>query len=244
MPELPAMMARLYTDIFDLAADIRGAPDHQALAEAFGALVSRLGPHAYSMGTIHKTDPLQRHLIATTYPDHWMAHYVARNYHHIDPVIDPLRHGLHPYDWKDIHIENRRQDTMLREFGEMGFRSGHAVPLALAPGTLLLVSIASYDPHIDTRQQMAIQLAASQFHYRYHQLGRKHAGITGTGLTRRERECLTWVAQGKDTADIGHILALSDNTIKFHLKNALRKLGCHNRVQAAVKATCLGLIHP
>ncbi|MDT8871478.1 hypothetical protein RAA17_11315 [Komagataeibacter rhaeticus] len=44
MPELPAMMARLYTDIFDLAADIRGAPDHQALTEAFGALVSRLGP--------------------------------------------------------------------------------------------------------------------------------------------------------------------------------------------------------
>ena len=239
------MMARLYADIFDLAADIRNAPDQQGLVAAFGALVSRLGPHAYSMGTIHRTDLARRHLIGTTYPDHWMAHYVAQRYHHIDPIIDPVRHGLHAYDWKEVHIRSRQQDVMLREFGEMGFRSGYAVPLPINPQTLLLVSIASSDTHIAPLQQMAIQLAASQFHHRYCQLAHDHHAQAGKpGLTARERECLSWVAQGKDTADIGHILALSENTIKFHLKNALCKLGCHNRVQAAVKATCLGLIHP
>lgn len=238
------MMARLYTDIFDLAADIRTAPDRHGLVGAFGALIARLGPHAYSMGTIHRTDLAQRHLIGTTYPDAWMTHYVARHYHHIDPVIDPVRHGLHPYDWKDARITTPQQQTLLHEFGEMGFRSGHAVPLQVTTGTVMLVSIASIEQQIDTRQQMAIQLAASQFHYRYCQLGLDRPQAAGTVLSRRERECLSWAAQGRDTTEIGDILAISDNTIKFHLKNALRKLGCHNRVQAVVKATCLGLIHP
>ena len=239
------MMARLYTDIFNLAADIRIAPDRQGLVDAFGALIARLGPHAYSMGTIHRTDLSQRYLIDTTYPAQWVEYYVSQHYHHIDPIIDPQRHGLRPYDWKDVHIESRRQDIMLHEFRDLGFRSGYAVPLHINPGTLLLVSVASPDARIDGRQQMAIQLAASQFHHRYCQLTADHAR-TGGGmmLTKRECECLLRVAQGRDTTEIGHLLAISENTIKFHLKNALHKLGCHNRVQAAVKATCLGLIHP
>ncbi|BAK82671.1 response regulator transcription factor [Komagataeibacter medellinensis] len=118
------------------------------------------------------------------------------------------------------------------------------MPLQVTTGTVMLVSIASTEQQIDTRQQMAIQLAASQFHYRYCQLGLDRSQVAGTVLSPRERECLSWAAQGRDTTEIGDILAISDNTIKFHPKNVLHKLGCHNRVQAAVKATCMGLIHP
>ncbi|CAM3065538.1 LuxR family transcriptional regulator [Komagataeibacter xylinus NBRC 15237] len=63
-------------------------------------------------------------------------------------------------------------------------------------------------------------------------------------MTERERECLLWVAQGKDTTEIGAILSISDNTTKYHLKNVMHKLGCHNRVQAVVRAIQLGLIYP
>ncbi|WP_158309209.1 autoinducer binding domain-containing protein [Komagataeibacter medellinensis] len=53
---------------------------------------------------------------------------MTQHYHHIDPVIDPVRHGLclHPYDWKDARITTPQQQTLLHEFGEMG--SGAATP--------------------------------------------------------------------------------------------------------------------
>ncbi|HEX2580389.1 MAG TPA: LuxR C-terminal-related transcriptional regulator [Dongiaceae bacterium] len=40
------------------------------------------------------------------------------------------------------------------------------------------------------------------------------------------------------------ILGISENTVKFHIKNASRKLGANSRVLAIVKAIRLGYIIP
>ena len=48
-------------------------------------------------------------------------------------------------------------------------------------------------------------------------------------LTRRERECAIWVAKGKTSWAISKILNISENTVNFHLKNAMRKLDCESR---------------
>jgi len=51
-----------------------------------------------------------------------------------------------------------------------------------------------------------------------------------------------WTAQGKSSWDIGRILNISENTVKFHLKNAMRKLGTNSRIAAAIKAMRLKLL--
>ncbi|ARQ13317.1 response regulator domain-containing protein (plasmid) [Rhizobium etli] len=61
-------------------------------------------------------------------------------------------------------------------------------------------------------------------------------------LSSRERECILWVARGKSSWDIGHILGISDNTVNFHIKNAMRKLEVSSRTVAAVKALNSGII--
>jgi LuxR family quorum-sensing system transcriptional regulator CciR len=63
-------------------------------------------------------------------------------------------------------------------------------------------------------------------------------------LSRRETECLMWAAQGKSSYAIGIILGISVNTVNFHLKNSMRKLGTTSRTTAVVKAAHLGLIEP
>jgi DNA-binding CsgD family transcriptional regulator len=63
-------------------------------------------------------------------------------------------------------------------------------------------------------------------------------------FTRRERECLEWVARGKSSWDISIILNISENTVNFHLKNTMKKLGASRRSVAAIKAIKLGLIDP
>jgi DNA-binding CsgD family transcriptional regulator/TolB-like protein len=62
-------------------------------------------------------------------------------------------------------------------------------------------------------------------------------------LSLREQTCLSWAAQGKSSWDIGEILAISENTVNFHIKNAMRKLETTSRTVAAIKAVQLGIIH-
>jgi len=50
-------------------------------------------------------------------------------------------------------------------------------------------------------------------------------------LTGREREILELVARGDSNREIGERLAISEHTVKNHLKNILQKLHLENRVQ-------------
>ena len=61
-------------------------------------------------------------------------------------------------------------------------------------------------------------------------------------LTRRERDCLLWVAEGKTTWEIGQILRISENTVLYHIKNAQEKLGAVIRIHAVAKALRLELL--
>jgi two-component system nitrate/nitrite response regulator NarL len=62
----------------------------------------------------------------------------------------------------------------------------------------------------------------------------------GTGaqiaLSSREREVLFYLAQGKSNKLIAGLCAISEATVKVHLKAILRKLGTQNRTQAAIWA--------
>lgn len=54
-------------------------------------------------------------------------------------------------------------------------------------------------------------------------------------LTDREEAVLALAAEGKSNAQIGAELSLSENTVKFHLRNLFSKLGVTNRTEAAAK---------
>lgn len=53
-------------------------------------------------------------------------------------------------------------------------------------------------------------------------------------LTRRETDVLGLVGKGLSNADIGRRLGMSEPTIKTYVSRILAKLGCANRVQAAL----------
>lgn len=61
-------------------------------------------------------------------------------------------------------------------------------------------------------------------------------------LSERETEILKLVAEGNSNHEIADRLSLSENTIKFHLKNILQKLGVSNRTEASTYAQKEGII--
>ena len=65
--------------------------------------------------------------------------------------------------------------------------------------------------------------------------------LAGLGLTVREAEVLTLVAEGRTNREIGERLFISGKTASVHVSNLLRKLGVPNRTAAAAVARRLGV---
>jgi DNA-binding NarL/FixJ family response regulator len=60
-------------------------------------------------------------------------------------------------------------------------------------------------------------------------------------LTERERDVLIRISAGSSNAEIAKGLLISEGTAKAHVSRVLTKLGCTNRVQAAILAHDAGL---
>ncbi|OJJ17876.1 hypothetical protein BKI52_28885 [marine bacterium AO1-C] len=68
------------------------------------------------------------------------------------------------------------------------------------------------------------------------------AQIEDIGLSQRELEVLTFIAEGHSNQEIAEKLFVSINTIKTHTANIYSKLGVRRRTQAVSKAKELKII--
>jgi DNA-binding NarL/FixJ family response regulator len=71
---------------------------------------------------------------------------------------------------------------------------------------------------------------------------RTYGGPPAEALTRREIEVLELLAEGMPNKAIAARLAISDQTVKFHVSSICGKLGAANRTEAVRRAMRRGLI--
>jgi DNA-binding CsgD family transcriptional regulator len=62
-------------------------------------------------------------------------------------------------------------------------------------------------------------------------------------LTRRELDVLEHMVRGETNADIARALVVSEGTVKFHVKNILRKLHASNRAEATSRYLRMSMRH-
>jgi len=60
---------------------------------------------------------------------------------------------------------------------------------------------------------------------------RAHRKVRFAGLTDREHEVATWVAQGLSNPQIARRLSLSSRTVDKHVEHVMAKLGASSRTQ-------------
>ncbi len=80
----------------------------------------------------------------------------------------------------------------------------------------------------------------------FHSAGRLESNHIGSDLTTKEEEVLRLIADGSTNKDIASSLYISENTVKYHLRNIMEKLHFKNRAQMAVYAAKKGIgsVHP
>ena len=55
-------------------------------------------------------------------------------------------------------------------------------------------------------------------------------------LSRREREVLGWIAQGKTARETSEVLSIAERTVEAHVNSAMRKLKAKTRTHAVAIA--------
>ncbi|VAW79790.1 Two-component transcriptional response regulator, LuxR family [hydrothermal vent metagenome] len=71
---------------------------------------------------------------------------------------------------------------------------------------------------------------------------RNQPGTVQISITRRQKEVLGLIAEGKPNKEISRILGLSDGTVRTHVNAIFKLLDVNNRTQASVRGRELGLL--
>jgi LuxR family quorum sensing-dependent transcriptional regulator len=177
-------------------------------------------------------------MLAIRVPPEWIKLYLQEQYVHVDPTIRYCRQTTYPFEWKDAPYDAEREPRaaeMVRRATDFGLSEGLWVPIPAATGSKGGVWLGGHRPDLTSRTKPMLHIMALYAFERVRTLLHPASG-TKPSLTAREREVLTWTAQGKSAWEIGEILCIAKRTVDEHAQTASRKLGAVNRTQAVALA--------
>ncbi|RXH38244.1 helix-turn-helix transcriptional regulator [Bradyrhizobium zhanjiangense] len=221
-----------------------------SLRALFELLVSRATEEGFSevaYGALNFVEPLRLPeypppTVAVKWPPDWCDRYFKRKYHTIDPVVRRTPMHTRPFLWDQLADRHQLQPDerrVLDEAREAGLKHGMSVPLFGPLGRVSVVSFASPSDDADPQGRIGhLKALASLFHSASGEIARPSNNDCDrkVALSQREISCMRWVAEGKSSWEVGMILGISLNTVNFHIKNAMRKLGATSRIQAIAMA--------
>jgi DNA-binding CsgD family transcriptional regulator len=185
-------------------------------------------------------------VLLSNYSAIWQSRYKAARYLLTDPTVIHGRKSQTPLVWSDAVFSAAR--FFWDEARSFGLNFGWAQSsldavgvggmLTLARSHEVLTKQELYSKEIKMRWLVSVaHLTLSRI------IIAEMSKSLKSHLTAREVEVLKWTADGKTTGEISNILIVSDNTVNFHIKNAVAKLQAANKTAAVVRAAVLGLLN-
>lgn len=191
-------------------------------------------------GIVHPRDQ-PGYVLAGTWPEEWARRYFARQYVQTDPAIEYARSQTEPSRWDRIR-SSKTGARILDEAGDFGLRQGLTIPQFTLDGIKIGVSFSGDRLDDAPDASTALVFLAAIAANRGIALAQESASVPTIKLTRRERECLLWLVEGKSDWEISVILGISRRAVERYMANLRQKLGASTRVQAVVTAFRTGLI--
>lgn len=133
-----------------------------------------------------------------------------------------------------IH-EDQQYFFQMLQAGASGY-----VPKRAAPDDLITAIRAAHRGEMYIYPSLA-KLLVGDFIARSNEEGTKEAM---NGLTPREADVLSLLAEGKNNDEIADLLSISNHTVARHRENLMGKLGLHSRSELVKYAIRKGLIEP
>lgn len=178
-------------------------------------------------------------------PQEWSERYFEQKFVEVDPVISEVLTNTEPFLWSEAIAKGqgeKRQRRIFNEAAEFHLNAGICIPIFGPQRYMAWVTLAGAHLDLGPAARAAVHVMALYTHNRLIKLVRSKKS-DGPALTRREADCLRWVAQGKSDWEIGSILNISESTAHWYVESAKRKIGVATRMQAVVGAIAEGVIH-
>jgi len=180
----------------------------------------------------------------------WLERYLEANYARLDPTIPRAFRSRDPFTWKDAEPPNasRRVKQFFGEAREIWAEDGLIVPIHGPFGEFSVVNLLS-DCRIDLADEEIGVLRGVCNVYASVALTIAEGALPSPpaaepSLSRRERQCIYWMAMGKHDAQTAEILGISAHTVREYLDSAKAKLAVETRPEMSLKALAFGLLVP
>lgn len=180
----------------------------------------------------------------SSYPQAWIDYYLQQDFAQYDPVLKACHTPGMLWVWREeTATDGSRVFEAARKHGIYGGISCSILAKNRSVGILSLAysdaeKIISLTPELELKIQSVTELAMAAL------IDRNDISMNAVKLafSDRELEILKWTAEGKTSAEISLILAISENTVNFHQKNMQKRFNAPNKTQIASYAAAIGII--
>ncbi|WP_330832738.1 autoinducer binding domain-containing protein [Piscinibacter sp.] len=181
-------------------------------------------------------------------PAAYMPTFLDLSRARVDPVMQHCKRSPTPIAWDQATYVAADKGEMWEHQAAFGYCSGVVVAMHFGAGRHFFVGM-DRDQSLPTcpadlsRMVADLQLFAVHAQDAAFRILRPESACSEVPqLTARELDVLRWTIEGKTAWEVGRILAISEQTAARHINNAAQKLGCVNKLQAALRAIQLGLL--
>jgi len=210
----------------------------------------------YAYAIMNKKNPAQFTIISNRME--WFQIYTENNYQFIDPVLITASHRMSPFSWdENIAIKSGLKIPKIFDMARnYDFINGYTFVLHDQNHNLVVLSII-IDKHSGNNTeekiiknkselQMLLITAHEKLLLLYQEVNSiaENEKVDKEIFSKRENEIIYWASMGKTYQEIALILGIKLSTVKFHIGNAVKKLGVTNAKHAIRLGIELQLIRP
>ncbi|MBI5902655.1 MAG: autoinducer binding domain-containing protein [Deltaproteobacteria bacterium] len=184
-------------------------------------------------------------IINVNYPVDWLEAYASEELYKNDPVIRFNYTFFKTHFWSEalqrfsdepyMDLMNRASEFKLR-YGMAGGVNGSGQDCGS------IFSFSSDRNGFTAHHLKILDVLTPHIHQALLRICRDSQSPTAYVLSKREKEVMNWMKEGKTNWEISVILNISERTVKFHVQNIERKLNAVNKAHAIAIAMDNGLV--
>lgn len=222
----------------------------EELERALRATFDTFGVPHYTLGAMLRSAPGASPTFTTLVrgvSEEWATHYWDQKYLNADAAVHVAMQRSSMFSWSDVEALNLPK-TSARLFDEirdaMDIRGGLVIPVHDAAGFAGIVALHHEDRELPRKAAQALKLISMYAVERAKELYLNETPPLALPcpLSMRQREILSYAAQGKSESDTGDILGIAASTVREHLEKVRETLGVRTKMQAAAIAVHRGWI--